>query len=105
VNHIQKGLIPPAKSHWAVRQVLGSANWRAGSHLYNWFSGGLNHQIEHHLFPAVSHYYYPQISPIVQETCKEFGLDYRNYPSFGVAFGSLRHYLWELGNFDELKEE
>jgi linoleoyl-CoA desaturase len=105
VNHIQKGLIPPERCHWGVRQVLGSCNWRSGSLLYNFISGGLNHQIEHHLFPSLSHYHYPEISPIVQETCKEFGIKYRNHPTWYGAFDAMRDYLYELGRFDVLKED
>ena len=54
--------------------MQGSANWRAGSRVYNWISGGLNHQIEHHLFPSMSIYLYPTIAPVVRATCAEFGL-------------------------------
>ena len=55
-----------------------------GSKVVSWFVGGLNYQIEHHLFPKVSHVHYPEISKIVMAKCKELGyermyaVDYRN---------------------------
>jgi fatty acid desaturase len=87
VNHIQEDLAhPPQTAHWANKQVLASCNWAAGSTFWNWFSGGLNHQIEHHLFPAISIYLYPSISQIVRDTCKEFNLPYHSYSSFPRAW-------------------
>jgi linoleoyl-CoA desaturase len=98
VNHIQQGLIPPKGSHhWSTKNVYGSANWASASHFWNWWSAGLNHQIEHHLFPSLSHYYYPEISPLVQQTCKEFNLPYTNFHSFGAAWWSMNNYLRLLG--------
>lgn len=69
VNHIQDELVPPsaADSHWSNRQVQSTANWCSESWFWNWFSGGLNHQIEHHLFPSYSIYTYPVISKVVQQ--------------------------------------
>jgi linoleoyl-CoA desaturase len=97
VNHLQKGLVPRAGAHWAEQQVQGSANWSSGSRFANWISGGLNHQIEHHLFPSVSIHLYPIISPIVRETCAEHGLEYRDYAGFWPALGSCAGYLHDLG--------
>jgi len=97
VNHIQDELIPPTDSHWAVKQVYATANWASGSHFWNWFSGGLNHQIEHHLFPCYSHYVYPEISAVVQQTCKEFNLPYVNFSSFLQAWLRTMTYLKDLG--------
>ena len=97
VNHLQKDLVPAAGAHWAVQQVQGSANWRSGSRFYNWLSGGLNHQVEHHLFPSVSIYCYPVLSPVVRETCAEFGIAYRDLGGFWPALGQCAGYLHDLG--------
>lgn len=97
VNHIQEGLISDPKRHWAERQVQASANWAARSLFYNWASGGLNHQIEHHIFPSMSIYCYPHIQDVVEKTAKEFGLPYRNYPSFSNALFNTLVYLSRLG--------
>jgi len=66
--------------------------------LYNWVSGGLNHQIEHHLFPSMSIHLYPLISPIVQKTCHDFDLPYYNYQSFFTAYTDMIKYLKAMGN-------
>jgi len=100
VNHIQSELEPPKGGHWAVKQAFATSNWGSGSKFWNWFSGGLNHQIEHHMFPGVSHYLYPVISPIVKQTCREFGIPYFNFDHFGQAFKGMVRHLEILG-YDE----
>jgi len=100
VNHIQSELDPPKNGHWAVRQVHATSNWSSGSLFWNWFSGGLNHQIEHHLFPSVSYFLYPKISPIVQQTCKEFNIPYFNFSNYSRAWYGMFHHLKTLG-YDE----
>jgi len=96
VNHIQSGLEPPLNKHWAVKQVCATSNWASGSYFWNWFSGGLNHQIEHHLFPSISHYNYPTIMPIVRDTCREFGLPYFNFNSWPAAWVGMFTHLKTL---------
>ncbi len=97
VNHLQRNLVPSPGAHWAEQQVQGTANWGSGMHWTNWISGGLNHQIEHHLFPSMSIHLYPVISPVVRQTCEEFGLEYRDYPGFWIALGNCMAYLHALG--------
>jgi len=97
VNHIQAGHVPPASAHWANKQVLSTSNWQSASVLWNWISGGLNHQIEHHLFPAISIYMYPALSDIVRTTCREYNLPYHNYPTFTTAWMDMWNYLRALG--------
>ncbi len=105
VNHIQPGLVPPHKEHWAMTQVRATSNWSSGSRLANAMSGGLNHQIEHHLFPAMSPHLYPEISPIVRNTCLEFGLPYANHRSFFHAWWSTFSYLRQLGRHSGVENE
>ena len=105
VNHIQHGLVPPHNAHWAVKQVVATANWQSKSHFWNFISGGLNHQIEHHLFPSVSTWLYPQLSDIVKQTCIEFGLPYFNYNSFSDAWWDMNNYLKALGQKDFTPEK
>jgi linoleoyl-CoA desaturase len=69
----------------------------------NWYIGGLNFQIEHHLFPHVSHIHYRKIAPIVEKTAKEFGLKYNLKSSFWEAFFSHAKRLKELGEFEKKK--
>ena len=85
--------MPRKDAHWAVQQVQGSANWSSGSRWSNWLSGGLNHQIEHHLFPSMSIYLYPTISPVVRQTCAELGIS----PRQAIAVGDGANDLPMLG--------
>jgi linoleoyl-CoA desaturase len=71
----------------------------------NWYVGGLNYQIEHHLFPHMCHLLYPKIAPIVRATCQEFGLPYRSYPTFRAALKNHWRSLREFGRPPELARE
>jgi hypothetical protein len=64
-----------AERDWGVQQVLTSANW--GGVVGNFFTGGLNLQVEHHLFPAISFMHYPAIAAIVADECKKRGIQVR----------------------------
>src|SRR5688572_29586715 len=66
-------------SEWAIHEVKTTANFAANNKIISWFVGGLNYQIEHHLFPRVSHVHYAAISNIVQEHCKKYKLPYHSY--------------------------
>ena len=100
VNHIQNGLVPPATAHWADKQVMATANWKSGSPFWNWFSGGLNHQIEHHMFPSLSMYWYPHISATVRQCCLDHGITYSDYPDFVTAWVAMWTYLKDMGNVE-----
>jgi hypothetical protein len=65
---------------WAELQVKTTANFCSRSPFWNFISGGLSNQIEHHLFPSTCHVHYPAISPIVKKTCEEFGIKYHPFP-------------------------
>jgi linoleoyl-CoA desaturase len=77
---------------WAVHQANVTVDFARRNRVLTWFLGGLNYHKEHHLFPLICHVNYPAISPIVQETCREFGLPYTEHRSFfsGIAC----HYRW-----------
>ena len=78
-------------------QLKTTCNFGTKSKLLTWYSGGLNHQIEHHLFPQICHVHYPALAPIVKETAEEFGLPYRADTSFLGAIGLHLGQLRELG--------
>ncbi len=82
---------------WAVHQVVTTANFARKSSIINWYVGGLNYQIEHHLFPKMSHVHYPKISQIVIDTCKEFGIQYNDYPTMWSAVKSHFRLMKEFG--------
>jgi linoleoyl-CoA desaturase len=102
VNHLTEDSCFPGEGmdnrDWATLQVLTSSNFAVGSELWTWLSGGLNYQIEHHLFPGLCHVYLPYISPIVQQTCKEYNIPYVSFRSYGDAIYSHYIHLKLLGN-------
>jgi linoleoyl-CoA desaturase len=73
---------------WAVHQMRTTANFAMDNKLVSWYVGGLNFQVEHHLYPKISHVHYPALSPIVQRVCKEYGVPYNTIPSMLTAIGS-----------------
>jgi linoleoyl-CoA desaturase len=77
---------------WAVHQVQTTVDFAPRNRLLTWFVGGLNFQIEHHLFPQICHVHYPALAKLVQETCREFALKYRACKS--LAAGVTSHYRW-----------
>mmetsp|Transcript_15998 Transcript_15998/g.26142 ORF Transcript_15998/g.26142 Transcript_15998/m.26142 type:complete len:482 (+) Transcript_15998:50-1495(+) len=85
---------------WAAVQCQTSVNWAVGSWFWNHFSGGLNHQIEHHLFPSICHTNYVYIQPVVESTCKEFGVPYQAETSLWTAYWKMLSHLHILGTRD-----
>jgi linoleoyl-CoA desaturase len=89
---------------WATLQVHASTNYSVGGFLATWFSGGLNYQIEHHLFPSIAHPYYPEISHIVQDACVEFGVPYMSHTSWLAGFWAHYDHLYRMGQDPKSKE-
>jgi linoleoyl-CoA desaturase len=83
---------------WAIHQIKTTANFARNNKVISWFVGGLNFQVEHHLFPKVSHVHYPAISEIVKAKCEEFNLPYNEYPTFFAALASHFRVMKVLGN-------
>ena len=77
---------------WAIHQMQTTVNFARGNRALSWLIGGLNFQIEHHLFPRISHVHYPAVARMVEQTCREFGVPYREHRSFGAGIAS--HYRW-----------
>ncbi|UFH54868.1 acyl-CoA desaturase [Spirosoma sp. KNUC1025] len=82
---------------WAIHQLYTTANFAPRSALAAFICGGLNRQIEHHLFPKVCHIHYPAITAIVKRTASEYGLPYLENRSFGSALYSHFRLLQTLG--------
>ncbi len=82
---------------WATHQLKTTANFAVQNPVVNFLCGGLNSQIEHHLFPHICHIHYPAIAPIVKKTAREFGLPYHEYPTFWSALKSHFRQLKEFG--------
>jgi linoleoyl-CoA desaturase len=82
---------------WSAHQVEASADFARGSRVLTWYLGGLNFQIEHHLFPKVCHLHYPALSSIVERTCAEHGVAYLCHPTMRSALASHVRLLRRLG--------
>jgi linoleoyl-CoA desaturase len=80
------------ETEWAVHQVQTTVDFARNNRLLGWFVGGLNFQIEHHLFHKICHVHYPAISKVIEETCKEYGVRYTAHRTFFGAVAS--HYRW-----------
>jgi len=85
------------ENEWAIHQVNTTANFSADNRIISWFVGGLNYQIEHHLFPRVSHVHYPALSRLVQAECNAFHLPYNTLPTFKSAVNSHFRFIRMLG--------
>eukprot|EP01088_Endostelium_zonatum_P017169 TRINITY_DN492_c0_g1_i3.p1 TRINITY_DN492_c0_g1~~TRINITY_DN492_c0_g1_i3.p1 ORF type:complete len:140 (+),score=34.64 TRINITY_DN492_c0_g1_i3:231-650(+) len=102
-NSIKEGEI----RDWGAQQVCATGNHSTTDSTWDKFVcqayGGMNYQIEHHLYPQISHIHYPAISKIVQQTCKEFNLPYVTH-SWGAALYKHAELLWVL-SFPEVKKK
>jgi len=85
---------------WAVNQIYNTANFAPKSTWFSWYVGGLNFQIEHHLFPNISHVHYKSLSKIVKETTTEYNLPYFSFKTFYLALREHTKMLRDLGTKD-----
>ena len=77
---------------WAVHQILTTVDFARNNKLLSWYVGGLNFQVEHHLFPRICHIHYPQIAKLVERYCARTGVPYRANKTLTSAIRS--HYRW-----------
>lgn len=80
------------EDNWMAHQIHTTVNFARGSKLLCWLLGGLNFQVEHHLFPRICHIHYPEVSKIVEQTCREFGIRYNEHRT--IWAGLVSHYRW-----------
>ena len=96
-----KGNALRMEAAWAVHQAEATVDFARNSQVLAWLLGGLNFQIEHHLFPKVCHVHYPAIASIVEQTCKDFGVQYAEHPTFWAGVASHYRWLKHMGQFEE----
>jgi len=104
----EKPVHTEVRDEWAVSQVKSTIDYGQLDPIATYLSGGLNYQTAHHLFPTVSQYHYPKITPIIMDVCEKYGVHYNALPSFYVAFaGHVAHLkaMGEQGKCPELKLE
>lgn len=82
---------------WAAHQVRTTVDFAPRNRLLTWYAGGLNFQIEHHLFPRICHVHYPKLAGIVQAVCADFGVPYGCHRTFLSAFASHWRWLRRMG--------
>jgi linoleoyl-CoA desaturase len=82
---------------WAIHQAQTTVNFARRSGVAAWLLGGLNFQIEHHLFPRICHVNYPAMAQVVEDTCHEFGVRYREHPSVRAGLASHVRWLQRMG--------
>ncbi|MEB2775690.1 acyl-CoA desaturase [Algoriphagus sp. D3-2-R+10] len=82
---------------WTVHQLATTSNYAPKSRFFSWLIGGLNFQIEHHLFPNISHIHYHNLSSIVSETAEEYNIPYLVKDTFLGALGDHIKMLRQLG--------
>ncbi|MFQ5693495.1 MAG: fatty acid desaturase [Nitrospinota bacterium] len=84
-------------NEWAIHQVETTADFAPKNKVAAWYLGGLNFQIEHHLFPEICHIHYTAISKIVEKTCRDFSIFYVSYPTVRSAIAAHYRFLRTLG--------
>jgi len=82
---------------WAELQLATTSDFARGRRLLSWYVGGLNYQVEHHLFPGICHVRYPELAPIVERICLAHGVRYRAQPSLRAALSANLRWLRQLG--------
>ncbi|WP_426700781.1 fatty acid desaturase family protein [Rhodanobacter sp. Col0626] len=82
---------------WAIHQLQTTVDFARSNRVLGWLIGGLNFQIEHHLFPRISHVHYPLVARVVEDTCREFGVPYLEHRTFGAGLASHYRWLRQLG--------
>ncbi len=82
---------------WSLHQMATTTNFAPGNRLFSWLIGGLNYQVEHHLLPNVCHVHYKDLSVIVADTAKEFGMPYYSQKTLGSAIWNHIKMLHQLG--------
>lgn len=85
------------EDEWAIHQIKTTANFATKNKIVSWLIGGLNFQVEHHLFPKISHIHYPAISKIIRKACEEYGIRYIEYRRVHLAVASHVAFLRQMG--------
>jgi linoleoyl-CoA desaturase len=88
------------EDEWAIHQLKTTANFATKSKLVTWLVGGLNFQIEHHLFPKISHVHYPAIGNIIKKICEEHGIPYIEFKNVRFAIASHVAFLKQMGRLE-----
>jgi linoleoyl-CoA desaturase len=97
-EHLEEHEAGALKGAWMLYQMRTTNNFARDNRLLSWYVGGLNHQIEHHLFPRVCHVHYRQLSPIVERVARKHGVPYHSCPTLWQAIRSHYRMLKRFGD-------
>lgn len=86
------------EQNWVLHQIATTVNFATKNKTLFWFTGGLNFQVIHHIFPKINHIHYPEINELIRETCSKFNIKYTEYSDFWSALRSHISYLKRLGS-------
>jgi len=89
---------------WFVHQIKTTSDFARNSSLLNWYLGGLNFQVEHHLFPNICHVHYRELSKIVKDKVESYGMRYNEFPTFRKAIVSHFKMLKKYSSPTEVAE-
>lgn len=92
------------ENNFAVHQLLTTTDFSPKSSFFSWFIGGLNFQIEHHLFPNICHVHYRGLSQIVHKTAQDFNLPYYCKKDFLTALKEHANMLYIMGHYDSYEQ-
>jgi linoleoyl-CoA desaturase len=94
----EHGPRPHVPQAWVEHQLATTSDFARDNRLVSWFVGGLNFQVEHHLFPRVSHVHYRALAPIVREVCRRHGVSVHDQPTVRAALGSHLTFMIRMGS-------
>jgi linoleoyl-CoA desaturase len=97
-DHVKNDGEGVIEDSWAIHQMRTTSNFAMNNKIINWYVGGLNFQVEHHLFPRVCSIHYPAISKILQTTAAQYNVPYHYHENFSDAVRSHYRYLKHLGS-------
>jgi len=98
INHLNEDCAHASSPNFLKHQAITAMDFGNNSLFCRYFSGGLNYQIEHHLFPFVNHCHLPYLAPHVKELCRKHGVTYNEATGYGDA---LEKHLAHTGNMSE----
>jgi linoleoyl-CoA desaturase len=89
---------------WAIHQIETTVDFARGNRMLTWYLGGLNFQVEHHLFPRICHVYYPRIVRLVEKACRQHGVRYSAHES--LTEGVISHFRWlrQMGRLESVSK-
>ncbi len=92
------------ENNWAIHQLNTTVNFSRNNAFISWYLGGLNFQVEHHLFPTLCHVHYPEISKIVKTTANEYNIPYLENETFLNALYSHVLTLKRFGRLQAMRD-